>query len=111
MNKSNNVLNVTNLTEQEFKDAFQTIKSNKAPGFDEISSNVIQSSYEELYTPLFHICNISIIYGCFPDKMKIAKVKPLFKENETELVSKLQAYFDLTSIFKIIRKNNVQQNL
>ena len=62
MNKSNNVLNVTNLTEQEFKDAFQTIKSNKAPGFDEISSNVIQSSYMENYILHYFISAIYLLY-------------------------------------------------
>ena len=68
------------------------------------SSNVIQSSYGELYTPLFHICNISIIYGCFPDKMKIAKVKPLFKENETELVSNYRPISILPVFSKLLER-------
>ena len=104
MDKSNDILNMTNLTEKEFLEAFQSIKINKAPGFDEISPNVIKASYEELYTPLFHICNISIKYGCFPDKMKIAKVKPLFKANEKELVSNYRPISILPVLSKLLER-------
>ena len=50
--------------------------------FDDRSSNVIKSLYDQLFTPLFHICDTFLKFGCFPDKMKIAKTKPLFKADE-----------------------------
>ena len=82
LSQSQNILSEEQLTMDEFREAFQAIKRNKACGFDEISSNVIRSSYDELVTPLFHICKLSLEYGCFPNKMKIAKIKPLFSELE-----------------------------
>ena len=45
------------------------------------------SCYHELIYPLFHICKQSLKLGCFPDEMKIAKIKPLFKTGERELVN------------------------
>ena len=104
INKSNNTLNETNLTEKEFQDAFQSIKTNKASGFDDISSNVIKLMYDQLYTPLFHICDISLKFGCFPDKMKIAKIKPLFKADETELVSNYRPISILPVFSKLLER-------
>ena len=104
INKSNNTLNETNLTEKEFQDAFQSIKTNKASSFDDISSNVIKSMYDKLFTPLFHICDISLKFGCFPDKMKIAKIKPLFKADETELVSNYRPISILPVFSKLLER-------
>ena len=87
INCINNTINKTNLTEQEFQDAFQNIKTNKASGFNDITSNVIKSVYDQLFTPLFRICDMSLKFGCFPDKMKVAKIEPLYKADEMELVS------------------------
>ena len=82
IDKSGVILNEAHLSEKEFQIAFHSIKANKASGYDDINSTVIKSSYDQLFSPLFHICNISLKYGCFPDKMKIAKIKPLFKADE-----------------------------
>ena len=75
------------LNEKEFKKAFESLKPNKSSGFDEINPNVVRCSYGELFYPLFQICKQSIKFGIFPDKMKIAKIKPVFKSGETEIVS------------------------
>ena len=42
--------------------------------------NAIKPAYNELLSPLFHICKKSIASWCFPDKMEIAKVTLLFKQ-------------------------------
>ena len=60
---------------------------NKACGYDDINPNVIIMSHEELTIPLFHICKTSLHLGIFPDNMKIAKIKPLFKSEERDVVS------------------------
>ena len=104
LDKSNNILCETNLSEKEFQAAFQTIKANKAAGFDDINSNIIKSSYDQLFTPLFHICNISLKYGCFPDRMKIAKVKPLFKSDEREIVSNYRPISILPVFSKLLER-------
>ena len=82
-----NILQNNNLSIEEFEKAFSSIKINKASGFDDISSNMVKMSYKELVIPLFHICKNSMKLGIFPDEMKIAKIKPLFKAGERDIVS------------------------
>ena len=67
------------LSEKEFKDTFFTLKTNKSPGYDNLHVNVIISMYHELKIPLMNIFSQSLSTGIFPDKMKTAKVSPIFK--------------------------------
>ena len=75
---------ISELSLEEFKIAFKTLKSNKSNGFDDINSNIIKKSFDELLIPLFHICKSSLLQGCFPNNMKIAKVTPLFKSGDVD---------------------------
>ena len=63
------------------------MKSNKTPGYDSINANVIKKIYEELKTPLMHIFNLSLSTGIFPYKLKTAKVSPIFKNGEKDLLT------------------------
>ena len=67
------------LTVNELKDAFFSLKLNKSPGYDEVSFNVIKKCFGSLHKPLFHIFNVSLYNGTFPDELKIASATPLFK--------------------------------
>ena len=104
LQQSDNILRNEELTIEEFETAFKTLKKNKACGFDEINSNVIKSSYNELLVPLFHICKISLKTGCFPEKLKIAKITPLFKSGETDLLNNYRPISILPVFSKILEK-------
>ena len=104
LSESRHILSEEQLTINEFREAFQSIKRNKACGFDEISPNVVKSSYEELVIPLFHICKLSLQSGCFPNQMKIAKVKPLFKTGEHEILSNYRPISILPTFSKLLER-------
>ena len=70
------------ITINEYKEAFFPLKTNKSPGYDEISSNVI-----ELNDPLKYLLEKSIEKGVFPDALKIARVTPLFKGGDPSNIS------------------------
>ena len=72
-------INPHDLTSKEFETAHKSLKRNKVSGIDNINCNVAQDFFEELKTPLFYICQASLMEGVFPDEMKIAKVSPIFK--------------------------------
>ena len=55
---------------------------NTATGYDEIYSMLLKLSTEFIVNPLTHICNMSLSEGFFPDRMKIANVKPLYKADD-----------------------------
>ena len=75
-----------NLTVNELKDAFFSLKLNKSPGYDEISFNVIKTCFGSLHKPLLHIFNQSLQGGIFPDKLKIARFTPSFKKGSEGLI-------------------------
>ena len=58
---------------------YTTLKKKSSTGFDNISTNIIRKTINEISTPLAHIINQSFITGTVPDKLKIAKIVPIFK--------------------------------
>ena len=39
----------------EFEEAFKSLKRNKAAGFDDLSSNIINDAYDSLKNIVFHV--------------------------------------------------------
>ena len=66
--------------------AFSSLKSNRSPWYDGISSNVINSVSEEIFFVLKHVLNLSMNQGVFPENMKIACVTPIFKIGDKYLI-------------------------
>ena len=56
--------------------------SGKAPYYDSISMRVIKHSFHLISAPLANIINLSLQKGIFPDKLKIAKVIPIYKADD-----------------------------
>ena len=85
-NLESNLPNITTyflekpLKENEFKVAFFALKTNKSPGYDKLYVNVIRKLYHELKIQLMNIFSLSLKKGIFPEKVKIAKVSPIFKK-------------------------------
>ena len=75
------------VTKEVLRRAFFSLKPNKTPGYDNINVNVVKKIYEELKTPLMCIFNLSLSTGISPDKLKIAKVSPIFKNSKKDLLS------------------------
>ena len=74
------------LTVNELKEAFFSLKINKSSGYDGISFNVVKNCFGPLIKPLMYIFNLSLAKGIFPDDLKIARVTLVFKAgNENEV--------------------------
>ena len=58
----------------ERKQAFFSLKTNKSPRYDEISSNVIKNCFSELNDPLKYLFEKTIENGIFPDALKKKKM-------------------------------------
>ena len=52
--------------------------------------------------PLAHICNTSLMNGIFPDRMKIARVIPLFKNGDVKEFSNYRPVSILPQFYKIL---------
>ena len=67
------------LTVNELKDAYFSVKLKKSPGYDEVSFNVINKCFKSLRKSLLDIFNASLQIRNFSDELKIARVTPLFE--------------------------------
>ena len=88
----------------EFEEAFKNLKRNKAAGFDDLSSNIIIDAYDSLKNILFHIFKVSIKQGIFPDRLKIAKVTPIFKSGAKNNVSNYRPMSILPVLLKVLER-------
>ena len=100
-------------------------KTSKATGIDNLAVRFLKDGSNILCTPIAKICNISIKLASFPDKCKIAKIKPLYKKGlKTDpksfrpismlpLISKIIARIihDQTMNFLLDNINQVLENL
>ena len=96
------------LNENEFEEAFKTLKRNKAPGHDGLDVNIITSVYEFIKKPLLKILNKSINLGVFPENIKIAKVTPIFKSGKKKTTNKLSVNFRTFLLLQNFGEDNVQ---
>ncbi|XP_065678977.1 uncharacterized protein LOC136093705 [Hydra vulgaris] len=75
------------LTKSELHNAFNSLKKIKSAGIDQINVNVIKSVFDIIEPSLFHILNLSLKSGLIPDKLKIAKITPIFKSGDETNIS------------------------
>ena len=68
------------VTENEVENVINKLKGKSSAGFDEIPEFLVRRCLRYIKKPLTHILNISLRFGIFPDLMKRAKIRPLFKK-------------------------------
>ena len=88
----------------ELKDVFLSLQTNKSPGHDEISFDVIKSCFGSLSKPLLHIFRLSLEEGIFPDNLKTAKVTPIFKAGDQNHFGNYRPVFVLSCFSKMLDK-------
>ena len=98
----------------ELKNAFFSLKINKSPGHDGVSFNVIKKCFGELCEPLKYLFNLSIVKGIFPDDLKIAKVTPIYKADNSSNISNYRPISVLPCFSKMLERimyNRLQKYL
>ena len=88
----------------EFGKMIKLLKSINASGYDEISNHIIKLSSPFSISPLTHICNAALSSGVFPDRLKYAIVKTIFKKNSKQDISNNRPISLLTSFSKVFEK-------
>ena len=76
----------------------------KAPGYDNISMRVIKHSFHLISAPLANIINLSLQKGIFPDKLKIAKVIPIYKADDPSHFTNHRPISLLSNFSKFLKK-------
>ena len=89
---------------QEILNIVKSLKPSASTGYDGISVNLLKKIINCIIDPLIHISNLSITSGTCPDSLKIAKVIPIFKKDDSSLISNYRPISILPAISKILEK-------
>lgn len=92
------------VTEEEIKITLKTFKNKVSNDCDNINMSMVKQLSESLVKPLTHICNLSFISGIFPDKMKIAKIIPLFKSGNKNQFTNYRPVSLLSQFSKLLER-------
>ncbi|PIK38091.1 putative RNA-directed DNA polymerase from mobile element jockey-like [Apostichopus japonicus] len=90
--------------EELLRVANHCLKPKKAAGYDDFKPDIVKQVLPFIVTPLTHICNISFTTGVFPDKLKIAKVLPIFKKGESNIYENYRPISILSCFSKILER-------
>jgi len=93
-----------NITEKDTLRYISSIKAKSTPDIHDMSSKLLSSIKFQISKPLTNIINQAFTKGIFPEVLKIAKVIPIFKGNNPEIVSNYRPISILPTISKIFEK-------
>ena len=72
-------MNDTSLTNEEVRNSFYSLKTNKILSYDDTSFNEINNVLDFIVEPLTYIFSNSVAQGIFPEEMEIARITPICK--------------------------------
>ena len=84
--------------------AIDSLKPKTSSGQDRISNKLLKYIKHEIAWPLMILINQSFESGIFPNVLKIAKVTPLYKKNETYLFDNYRPVSVLSSVSKVYER-------
>ena len=104
LNPHQTFMGKANLTDDEVKETLRSLKPNKSPGYDNISSNVVNETSDIFFTPLKYIFNLLLQQEIFPENLKITKVSPIYKKDQEFLLTNYRPISVLPCFFKLLER-------
>lgn len=95
-------LSATN--EQEVKIIVHKCKNKLSTDCHDVDMALVKKVINNISKPLTYICNLSFQTGCVPSKMKIAKVIPLYKNDNKHNLTNYRPISLLPQFSKILEK-------
>ena len=103
-NRSADSMFIAPTDEHEIQSIVQNLLSNKSPWYDDVSPRVVKVVIDHPSAPLCNIFNKSLKTGIFPDKLKLAKVIPVFKSENRTLLTNYWPISVLSVFSKILER-------
>ena len=92
------------IVEMDIIKIIDKFNSNKGAGNDNIGNFIIKRVANEIAKPLTMLFNLSITTGIVPEKLKIAKVIPIYKKDDAEKFSNYRPVSLLPCFSKILER-------
>ena len=100
-----NTRDIPGINIHEINSVISSLPSSAA-GYDEIPASIMKQLGNYYAEPLTHLTNQSISHGLFPEEMKLAKILPIYKSEDEQLVNKTDQY-QFYHFFLKYFKNNI----
>ena len=83
---------------------FRILKLSNSCGYDEVPSKLLKLCSYYISSSLNYIHNRTLFTGVFPDRLKYATIRPLFKKDSKDDINNYRPISILTSFSKIFEK-------
>ena len=90
--------------ECEILDIVHNFQSKRSCGHDGFDNSTLKKIMPAIVQPFAYICNLSMTSGVFPQKMKLAKIIPVFKKGDTLSITNYRPISLLTVFSKVLEK-------
>ena len=80
------------------------LKGKSSSGHDEIPTKIIKRTIFNILTPLTDLINKSLLTGCVPKQLKLAKITPIFKTSDSSLLKNYRPISLLPAFSKVYEK-------
>ena len=102
--RKNNSMFIGGVTEYDVMKVVNNLKKKVSKDCNDIDMTIIKTIIYEIVTPFTYICNQSFLSGTFPNKMKLAKVIPLYKTGKQNAFTNYRPVSLLPQFSKILEK-------
>lgn len=104
LKKNNETAFFNPITPGEIIKIVSNFKNQSSAGYDEIDIRIVKKAIHIICFPLCNIFNLMLTTGIFPDKLKIARVVPIFKSGSHTDLSNYRPISVLPVFSKVIEK-------
>ena len=94
---------IPSISEDEVLHAISLL-NNAAPGYDGLQARIMKQIVHVYVRPLTYLINMSLTQGIFPEELKLAKVIPIYKSEDEQLLQNYRPISVLPFFSKIYEK-------